>query len=76
LHLGSYPFNDDDPFVMKMCPHLYFVGCQPEFSTKMIYGPDGQRVRLITVPSFSATKELVLVDSETLAVTKVKISAA
>ncbi|CAI4210326.1 unnamed protein product [Parascedosporium putredinis] len=40
--LWSYPFQDDDPFVLKMCPHLYFVGSQPEFSTSVIHGPEGQ----------------------------------
>ncbi|RYP12629.1 hypothetical protein DL767_011164 [Monosporascus sp. MG133] len=73
--LWSYPFQDDDPFVMENCPHLYFVGCQPEFGTKVVHGPQGQSIRLITVPSFSATKEIVLVDSETLEVTKVNIAA-
>ncbi|KAI2621670.1 DNA polymerase alpha/epsilon subunit B-domain-containing protein [Hypoxylon sp. NC1633] len=73
--LWSYPFQDDDPFVMQTCPHLYFVGCQPEFGTKVIQGPDGQAVRLIAVPSFAATQEIVLVDTETLDVTKVKIAA-
>lgn len=61
---------------MMECPHLYFVGCQPEFGTKIIQGTEGQTVRLIAVPSFSATGEIVLVDSETLDVTKVKISVA
>ncbi|GJN85982.1 hypothetical protein PLIIFM63780_009558 [Purpureocillium lilacinum] len=73
--LWSYPFQEDDPFVMKTCPHVYFVGCQPEFATKVIHGPDGQTVRLITVPSFSETKEIALLDTETLEVTKVKIEA-
>ncbi|KAF4978123.1 hypothetical protein FZEAL_5455 [Fusarium zealandicum] len=73
--LWSYPFQDDDPFVMKTCPHLYFAGCQPEFSTKVVHGPEGQSVRLITVPSFSETKELVIVDTETLEVERVRISA-
>ncbi|RYP49385.1 hypothetical protein DL768_004891 [Monosporascus sp. mg162] len=73
--LWSYPFQDDDPFVMENCPHLYFVGCQPEFGTKVVHGLQGQSIRLITVPSFSATKEIVLVDSETLEVTKVRIAA-
>ncbi|KAK1453590.1 DNA polymerase alpha/epsilon subunit B [Colletotrichum melonis] len=72
--LWAYPFQDDDPFVMKNAPHLFFVGCQPEFSTKVIEGGDGQQVRLITVPSFAETKELVLVDTETLEVSKVKIT--
>ncbi|WYZ38547.1 hypothetical protein EsH8_III_000461 [Colletotrichum jinshuiense] len=74
--LWAYPFQDDDPFVMKNAPHLYFVGCQPEFSTKVVQGADGQQVRLITIPSFAETKELVLVDTETLEVSKVKITAA
>jgi DNA polymerase delta subunit 2 len=73
---GSYPFQDDDPFVMKTCPHLYVVGCQPEFGTRTIDGPAGQSVRLIAVPMFSKTKELVLVDTETLEVTKVNICMA
>lgn len=42
----------------------------------MIQGPEGQSVRLITVPSFAETKELVLLDTETLEVTKVKIEVA
>ncbi|KAL2162709.1 hypothetical protein VTH06DRAFT_6545 [Thermothelomyces fergusii] len=70
----AYPFQDDEPFVMKDCPHLYFVGCQPEFGTKVIEGPQGQMVRLVLVPSFAATKEIVLVDTETLDVSKVKIT--
>jgi DNA polymerase delta subunit 2 len=32
-------------------------------------------VRLIAVPSFASTREIVLVDTETLDVTKVKLSA-
>ena len=71
--LGSYPFQDDDPFVLKDCPHLYFVGNQPEFGTRVIHGPAGQSVRLITVPSFAVKKEIVLVDTETLEVSKVQI---
>ena len=59
---------------MSACPHLFFAGCQPEFGTKVIQGPDGQAVRLIAVPSFSATREIVLVDTESLEVTRVKIS--
>ncbi|KAI1501103.1 DNA polymerase alpha/epsilon subunit B-domain-containing protein [Biscogniauxia marginata] len=77
--LWSYPFQDDDPFVMQTCPHLYFVGCQPEFGTRVIRPSDSDSdssaaVRLVAVPSFAATRELVLVDSETLDVSRVKIS--
>lgn len=58
---------------MKSAPHLYFVGCQPKFATKVIDGPQGQSVRLVAIPSFAETKEIVLVDTETLEVRKVKI---
>lgn len=61
---------------MNDCPHLYFVGCQPEFGTRVVQGPDGQAVRLIALPSFSESKEIVLVDSETLEVSRVKIAAS
>ncbi|KAG5996763.1 hypothetical protein E4U52_005885 [Claviceps spartinae] len=74
--LWSYPFQEDDPFVLKACPHVYFVGCQPRFSTKVISGPEGQVVRLITVPSFEETKQLLLVDTETLEVEVVGFSIA
>ncbi|KAF5025054.1 hypothetical protein F66182_2871 [Fusarium sp. NRRL 66182] len=74
--LWSYPFQEDDPFVMQTCPHLYFAGNQPRFSTKVAHGPEGQAVRLVTVPAFSETKELVLVDTETLEVERVKISVS
>ncbi|KAL8376283.1 hypothetical protein RB595_007397 [Gaeumannomyces hyphopodioides] len=74
--LWSYPFQDSDPFIISQCPHLYFVGSQPEFGTKTITGPEGQSVRLVTVPAFSKSREIVLVDTETLDVTLVKISAS
>jgi DNA polymerase delta subunit 2 len=73
---GAYPYQDDDPFVLKSCPHLFFVGSQPKFDTASIQGPDGQTVRLIAVPRFSKTGELVLVDSETLETSIVKFSVS
>ncbi|EPE10301.1 dna polymerase delta small subunit [Ophiostoma piceae UAMH 11346] len=71
--LWSYPFQEDDPFVLDDCPHVYFAGSQPEFGTRMITGPEGQRVRLVCVPSFAVSREVVLIDTETLEVTRVKI---
>lgn len=54
-------------------PHLYVVGSQPKFETEVIIGEDGQTVRLIAVPRFDETGELILVDSETLEVERVQI---
>ncbi|TKA22463.1 hypothetical protein B0A50_08006 [Salinomyces thailandicus] len=64
--LWCYPFQDGDAFVMKECPHLYFVGNQPKFETTVIEGPVGQQVRLVAVPKFRETGEVVVMDMETL----------
>jgi DNA polymerase delta subunit 2 len=50
------------------------VGSQPKFDTAVIEGEDGQTVRLIAVPKFSETGEIVLVDSETLETSVVRFS--
>lgn len=64
--LWCYPFQERDQFVIEACPHVFFVGNQPRFDTCVIDGPEGQRVRLVTIPSFNETGELILLDSETL----------
>lgn len=70
--LWCYPFQDGDAFVMKECPHVYFVGNQPKFETSVIEGPQGQMTRLVAVPGFRETGEVVLMDLETLGVEVVK----
>ncbi|KAK4546212.1 hypothetical protein LTR36_002349 [Oleoguttula mirabilis] len=64
--LPCYPFQDEDQFVIKDCPHVFFVGNQPRFETTLIEGPVGQAVRIIAVPRFKETGEVVVVDMETL----------
>jgi len=54
--------------LIKECPHVFFVGNQPQFATTVIDGPAGQQVRLIAVPPFKQTGTLVLLDAETLEV--------
>ena len=66
MDLGSYPFQDNDPLIMRECPHVFFAGNQPRFATSVIEGPEGQQVRLIAVPRFKETGTLVLLDAETL----------
>ena len=70
--LGCYPFQDKDQFVIEECPHVYFVGNQPQYDTTVIDGPAGQQVRLIAIPRFHSTGEMVLLDTETLEVEVVK----
>lgn len=64
--LTAYSFYDKDPFVLAETPHVYFAGNQPRFDTRLVQGTDEKggdiTVRLICVPDFSATGELVLVD--------------
>ena len=56
------------------CPHIFFAGSQPKFDTALIEGQDGQTVRLIAVPRFAETGDIVLVDMETLEVERVTIA--
>eukprot|EP01147_Barroeca_monosierra_P007979 gene7979-10050_t len=55
-----------DPFAIRDCPHIYFAGNQPNFATRFVNGNNGQRVRVLTVPTFSKTHSAVLVDLATL----------
>jgi DNA polymerase delta subunit 2 len=59
--------------VLHDCPHIFFAGSQPKFDTALIEGQGGQTVRLIAVPRFAETGEIVLVDMETLEVERVTI---
>ena len=51
---------------------MYIVGNQPAFDTAVIEGPVGQMTRLIAVPSFKETGELVLLDNDSLEVDVIK----
>ena len=66
--LGCYPFadKDQDPFVIRQCPHVYFAGNQPRFESALVEGPAGQRTRTIMVPDFLHEHTCVLVNLETL----------
>ncbi|KAI5239517.1 hypothetical protein E4T43_06718 [Aureobasidium subglaciale] len=70
--LWCYPFQDKDQFVLETTPHVYIVGNQPRFESTVVEGPDGQSCRIISVPRFKDTGELLLLDMETLEVEVVK----
>ncbi|GMI01237.1 hypothetical protein TrVE_jg13776 [Triparma verrucosa] len=59
--LPTYPFQDQDPFVIGKndVPHVLFAGGCEKFETKVVAG-----VRLVCVPDFDSTKEVVLVNLE------------
>jgi len=60
--LGCYPFQQDDPFVLTSCPHLYLVGNQHAYASRLVRGSDGQISRALTVPSFASTRTAVLIN--------------
>ncbi|KAG9071958.1 hypothetical protein KI688_006177 [Linnemannia hyalina] len=64
--LWCYPFKDRDPFIMSQAPHIYFLGNQDKFATEMVTGADGQRTRIVMLPSFSSTGTIALVNLRTL----------
>ncbi|CAI5732082.1 unnamed protein product [Hyaloperonospora brassicae] len=64
--LACFPMANEDPFILESCPHVYFSGNQPRFSTRFVKGENGQEVRLVTVPSFCETSTIVLVDLKDL----------
>ncbi|CAB0032218.1 unnamed protein product [Trichogramma brassicae] len=69
------PFYRNDPFILKECPHIYFVGNMDKFETKLYKGKDGQKVRLVCIPKFAHTKTVVLVDLDTLDTTPVSFGS-
>ncbi|EMR10955.1 hypothetical protein PNEG_01100 [Pneumocystis murina B123] len=70
--LWCYPFSEKDPFIMSEAPHVYFLGNQEKFDTKFIEGENGQKIRLITLPVFSETGSIVLLNLSTLECEQVK----
>ncbi|CAA9962205.1 DNA polymerase protein [Pyrenophora teres f. maculata] len=73
--LWCYPFQDGDPLMMTECPHIYIAGCQRKFEAKTITGPAGQKVLLVSVPKFSTSGKIVLVDMESWDVEVVQVRA-
>ncbi|XP_076020874.1 DNA polymerase delta subunit 2 [Genypterus blacodes] len=73
--LGCYPFYQSDPFILEECPHVYFSGNAPSFESKLIKGPTGQEVLLVTVPEFSSTQKACLVNLRTLECESISVSA-
>ena len=75
--LWCHPYFDLEPFILPVTPDVYVVGNQPEFSTELIEEEDEfegrRRCRVVLVPEFSKTGELVLVNMRTLEATWMRI---
>eukprot|EP00300_Choanocystis_sp_HF-7_P015783 c19170_g1_i3.p1 GENE.c19170_g1_i3~~c19170_g1_i3.p1 ORF type:complete len:217 (+),score=56.51 c19170_g1_i3:1303-1953(+) len=74
--LACLPFESADPFLIgdAECPHVMFAGNQHAFSTRVVEGDQGQRVRLVCVPNFAETGQVVLVNLSTLDASVVSFS--
>nr|BAN21036.1 DNA polymerase delta small subunit [Riptortus pedestris] len=75
--LGSYPYYEEDPFVIEEQPDIFFSSNHDEFQTKLLEFDHGdgvkQNTRLICIPSFSKTSSGVLVNLSTLDATSVSV---
>ncbi|CAK89517.1 unnamed protein product (macronuclear) [Paramecium tetraurelia] len=60
--LISFPQKDQDPFVLQELPNIYFVGNMQKFGTKMV----ADNVRIVSVPAFSETGTICLINLSTL----------
>ncbi|CAG90937.2 DEHA2G20350p [Debaryomyces hansenii CBS767] len=71
--LYCYPFDNADPFTLAdETPHVYFVGNQKSYHTKTINlqkdhdNHETAQITLISIPDFSQTGQIVLLDLTTL----------
>ncbi|KAL2501589.1 DNA polymerase delta small subunit [Forsythia ovata] len=64
--LGCYPFTDRDPFFIETCPHVYFIGNQDKYLSRLIKGSEGQVVRFICIPRFVETGAAVVLNLRNL----------
>ncbi|XP_063699789.1 DNA polymerase delta subunit 2 [Culicoides brevitarsis] len=63
--LPSYPYYNEDPFILNEMPHVYFAGNCKKFETQEVALGDG-KTRIICVPSFAETKQVVLLNLKSL----------
>ncbi|CDH10807.1 probable DNA polymerase delta small subunit [Zygosaccharomyces bailii ISA1307] len=63
--LWTYPYKEDDPFILNEWPHVYIAGNQPNFGTRDL-NMKGKKVKLISLPEFSSTGSITLLDLKTL----------
>lgn len=70
--LYCYPYKESDPFLLSEMPHVYFVGNQSEYGSKLIE-IEGVKVLLLAIPVFSETGEVVILNLNDLSVEIMKI---
>lgn len=71
--LGCYPYKTDDPFILEEWPHIYAVGNQPQYGSKDIEMYGKTNIKLISVPTFSTTGQIVLLNLKDMTTSVVDI---
>ena len=51
---GCHPYYIKDPFILEKCPHVYFVGNQPKYQSKIING----KLKLFIKVTFWTAKKI------------------
>lgn len=64
--LPCYPYTEQDPFIIRDCPHILFAGNCSTYQTDVFAGDDDKRIRLVCVPRFSQTQSVAVVNLRTL----------
>lgn len=72
--LFCYPFHDRDPFILTRTPDVYFIGNQPTFETRLVKSEkeDNVKSRVVLLPTFAQTGEIVLLNLRNLQCTVVQ----
>jgi DNA polymerase delta subunit 2 len=71
---GCYPYIETDPFIMEERPHVYFIGNQDAYQSELYKGDhffliildEYGTTRVILLPNFSVTGQIVLLNIATL----------
>ncbi|KAK6102666.1 pold2-prov protein, putative [Brugia malayi] len=66
--VDGFPFIDRDPFIIESFPHILFAANQPEASHALVEFEGNRRTLLLSVPSFTKTFSMVLVNLRNLEV--------
>ncbi|PPR04960.1 hypothetical protein CVT24_010418 [Panaeolus cyanescens] len=72
--LWCHPYLSEDPFIINETPHIYIVGDQKKFATKLVVqNPQSRnehavKCRIVALPVFSKTGEFALINLRTLEV--------
>ncbi|XP_070497233.1 DNA polymerase delta subunit 2 [Chironomus tepperi] len=65
--LPCYPYYDQDPFIITDCPHVYFSAYDSNVLLTEIYeNSNGQKTRLVCIPSFQKSQTIAIVNLNTL----------